>query len=257
MNLPGYEIGTYFDTDGKSKLFYFVETDAYFQPEARLETGASTRASSGSRSRTSPLRVGPGYEDIASTRSTSRPVDDPTPTADLRRRLRVRDARPAPRSSANIRLNWAFTPRLSASSSRPAADLDRRVHGLQVAGAAEQLDFSPLRRSRNGRDNFNFKSLRGNAVFRWEYLPGSAFYLVWTQELDGSDFGQDGDFNMTDNLNELAGAPIDEPVPRQVHLLLHAVMGAAREGAPPHPLPPERAGVQCGRLGVTASGRSS
>jgi hypothetical protein len=24
--------------------------------------------------------------------------------------------------------------------------------------------------------------VRGNAVFRWEYRPGSAFYLVWTQQ---------------------------------------------------------------------------
>ena len=30
--------------------------------------------------------------------------------------------------------------------------------------------------------SFNFKSLRGNAVLRWEYRPGSVLYLVWTQE---------------------------------------------------------------------------
>jgi hypothetical protein len=30
--------------------------------------------------------------------------------------------------------------------------------------------------------DFNFRSLRGNAVFRWEYNPGSTLYLVWTQE---------------------------------------------------------------------------
>ncbi|UCF77706.1 MAG: carbohydrate binding family 9 domain-containing protein [Candidatus Eiseniibacteriota bacterium] len=29
--------------------------------------------------------------------------------------------------------------------------------------------------------DFNYKSLRVNAVFRWEYRPGSALYLVWTQ----------------------------------------------------------------------------
>ncbi len=27
-----------------------------------------------------------------------------------------------------------------------------------------------------------FKSLRGNAVFRWEHMTGSALYLAWTQE---------------------------------------------------------------------------
>ena len=29
--------------------------------------------------------------------------------------------------------------------------------------------------------NFSIVSLRGNAVLRWEYLPGSTVYLVWTQ----------------------------------------------------------------------------
>ena len=29
--------------------------------------------------------------------------------------------------------------------------------------------------------DFSFSSLRGNAVLRWEYRPGSTVYLVWTQ----------------------------------------------------------------------------
>ncbi len=29
--------------------------------------------------------------------------------------------------------------------------------------------------------NFNYFSLRGSAVFRWEYLPGSTLFFVWTQ----------------------------------------------------------------------------
>jgi hypothetical protein len=35
--------------------------------------------------------------------------------------------------------------------------------------------------------DFNFRSLRGNAVLRWEYRPGSALYLVWQQERAGVD----------------------------------------------------------------------
>ena len=34
--------------------------------------------------------------------------------------------------------------------------------------------------------DFNEKVLNANVVFRWEYLPGSAFYLVWTQERYGN-----------------------------------------------------------------------
>jgi hypothetical protein len=32
-----------------------------------------------------------------------------------------------------------------------------------------------------GNPDFNLRSFRGNAVLRWEYLPGSTLYLVWTQ----------------------------------------------------------------------------
>jgi hypothetical protein len=40
-------------------------------------------------------------------------------------------------------------------------------------GAAPSFQFE--------EQDFNFKSLRGNAVLRWEYKPGSVFYLVWQQ----------------------------------------------------------------------------
>jgi hypothetical protein len=47
--------------------------------------------------------------------------------------------------------------------------------------------------------DFNFRSLRGNAVFRWEYLPGSTVYLAWTHSRSGQvgvgdfDFSRDSD----------------------------------------------------------------
>ncbi len=45
--------------------------------------------------------------------------------------------------------------------------------------------------------DFNFRSLRGNAVLRWEYRPGSTLYFVWQQERSGAEpfgnfrFGRD------------------------------------------------------------------
>lgn len=41
--------------------------------------------------------------------------------------------------------------------------------------------------------DFNFRSLRGNAVLRWEYRPGSTLFLVWQQER--SDSERFGDFD--------------------------------------------------------------
>jgi hypothetical protein len=46
--------------------------------------------------------------------------------------------------------------------------------------------------------DFNVRSLRGTAVMRWEYKPGSTLFFVWTQQRSGSDvlgdfdFGRDG-----------------------------------------------------------------
>ena len=40
-----------------------------------------------------------------------------------------------------------------------------------AAGPASTMSF--------GNPDFNFRSLRGNAVFRWEYRPGSVMYIAW------------------------------------------------------------------------------
>ncbi len=34
--------------------------------------------------------------------------------------------------------------------------------------------------------NFNIGQFRSNMVVRWEYIPGSTFFLVWTQEMNGA-----------------------------------------------------------------------
>ena len=47
-----------------------------------------------------------------------------------------------------------------------------------------------------GNPDFNVRSLRGNAVYRWEYRPGSTVFFVWTQSRE--DFAPyDGSFEFT------------------------------------------------------------
>jgi hypothetical protein len=116
--------------------------------------------------------------------------------------------------SANLRLDVSFTRNLT---------LQTYIQPLIAAG--RYSDFKELARAASydfihyGRDNgstydpaigivdpdgpgpasqfalydpsFNIKSLRGNAVLRWEYRPGSVLYFVWTQ--DRSDFEPLGD----------------------------------------------------------------
>ncbi|HET7275361.1 MAG TPA: DUF5916 domain-containing protein [Longimicrobiaceae bacterium] len=58
-----------------------------------------------------------------------------------------------------------------------------------AGGPAPQFSF--------GDPDFNIRSLRGNAVLRWEYRPGSTIFLVWQQQRSGFeplgefDFGRD------------------------------------------------------------------
>ncbi len=54
------------------------------------------------------------------------------------------------------------------------------------------------------RLDFNRRALQGNAVFRWEYRPGSTFSLVWQQQRN--DFSRNGEFNFGDSVNGLKDA---------------------------------------------------
>ena len=56
-----------------------------------------------------------------------------------------------------------------------------------AAGAAAPFTFD--------NPDFNFRSLRGTSVLRWEYRPGSTLFFVWTQQREG--FDQFGDFNFS------------------------------------------------------------
>lgn len=55
--------------------------------------------------------------------------------------------------------------------------------------------------------DFTIRSLRLNAVFRWEYRPGSTLYLVWQQSRRDSQI--DGSLKLGRDLSELWNAPAD------------------------------------------------
>lgn len=65
--------------------------------------------------------------------------------------------------------------------------------------------------------DFNLRSLRGNAVFRWEWNPGSTLFVVWQQNRIGresvldpsSPFVRVGNFDFGRDVRELAGLTAD------------------------------------------------
>jgi hypothetical protein len=115
-------------------------------------------------------------------------------------------------ATMTARVNWTFTPRLtletvmqpfvSAVSFRDYKEfttprrLDFAVYGRDAGStiapaAAGGFDVDPDGAGpapgfRVANRSFTDHSLRGSAVLRWEYRPGSALFAVWQQQRAGS-----------------------------------------------------------------------
>jgi hypothetical protein len=125
--------------------------------------------------------------------------------------------------SAGIRLNWTFTPKLSlqlymqplisAGDYRNFKELAKpRTYSFNTYGQGGSTFNSdtytvdpdgpgPAQPFTIDNPDFNFVSLRGNAVLRWEYLPGSVVYFVWTQTR--SDQETIGAFQFNNSFNRM------------------------------------------------------
>jgi len=127
-----------------------------------------------------------------------------------------------------VRLNWSLTPELSV-----------QYYGMPFVSAGAYSEFKGIANSRAERledryhvfrsgeivvdpvgatytvdenadglidyafadPNFNFLQFRSNLVVRWEYLPGSVLYLVWSQGRTGYD--RSGRFAFEDGIGDL------------------------------------------------------
>jgi hypothetical protein len=99
-----------------------------------------------------------------------------------------------PRSTAFTRYGVDNGSTISYVDSTKSYDVDP-----DGVGPAQPFSF--------GKPDFNFKSLRGNAVLRWEYMPGSTLYFVWTQSR--SDFEDVGDFRFGSSVGRMFRAPAE------------------------------------------------
>jgi hypothetical protein len=104
---------------------------------------------------------------------------------------------------AGIRVNWTFTPNLSLQLYVQPLISTGHYTSIKELAKPKSYEFNSytditLNKSDNtytvdpdgtgpassftfDNPDFNILSLRGNAVLRWEYHPGSVLYLVWTQ----------------------------------------------------------------------------
>ncbi|HEV8365643.1 MAG TPA: DUF5916 domain-containing protein [Gemmatimonadaceae bacterium] len=104
------------------------------------------------------------------------------------------------------RFNYTFTPRLSLETFMQPLISSGDYGSLKQLRAARTYDFIPY--TAQGPDfDFNFRSLRGNAVLRWEWRPGSTMFFAWQQSR--SDVAPVGDFSLGRDRRALFGAPPD------------------------------------------------
>jgi len=97
------------------------------------------------------------------------------------------------------RLDVTFTPSLSLQLyTQPfiATGDYRRFKELAAPRTMDYVDFGG-----NPAPDFAYRSLRGNAVLRWEYRPGSTLFLVWTQSCSAYD--SQATFSAGDDLRHL------------------------------------------------------
>ena len=134
--------------------------------------------------------------------------------------------------SAGIRLNWTFTPELSLQLYAQPLTSSGHYKNFKYLNRPNSYDFRKFKDDgtlvKEGSfytadpdgpggpaepvtfydPDFSFTSIRGNAVLRWEYTPGSRFYLVWTQNM--SDFSQNSTFDPGQSFSTLiADRPAD------------------------------------------------
>ncbi|QXD15069.1 carbohydrate binding family 9 domain-containing protein [Rhodocaloribacter litoris] len=219
-NPPGVELGLEFETDSRKPLVFTLNAFTYRQPnEGNLSFGPGIEYKPASNL---SLRVSP---QLSLNREFAQYVgqfDDPTATHTFGKRYVFAELDQVTLSTS-IRLNWTFTPTMSfqlfaqpfissgdyahyKELARPKSydfitygeagttfDPATRVADPDGEGPAPPLELPDL--------DFNFKSLRGTAVFRWEYRPGSTLFLVWTQAR--SDTEEHGEFRFSHSLRRL------------------------------------------------------
>ncbi|HEV8305381.1 MAG TPA: DUF5916 domain-containing protein [Gemmatimonadales bacterium] len=229
---PGYQAGIDLGSDSRKTLVLGVGLFTYYRSRADQEW--STYANL--QYRPAPnvsLTVGPNLSYARTPRQYIGAFSDSTATATYDTRYvfgRLRQTE----LSAGIRANWTYSPTLSLQVYVQPLISAGGYEGFRELARARTSRFNeygqdngstiafndstqqwvvdpdgagPADTLRFGKPDFNSKFLRGNAVLRWEYLPGSTLYFVWTQSREA--FDGVGEFRFGPSMRRMLGAPAE------------------------------------------------
>jgi len=212
INLPGYQVNLNVRSDSRKDFVFGVNYFSYRKTDGAnfwsAGTGVEFRPASNIF-----LSLSPSYNKNIDHAQYLGTFSDPFAANTYGKRYVFGELEQTT-FSANIRLNWTFTPTLSLQLFlQPLLSTGKYTNYKELAKPSS-FDFNvygqgnstfdnnnyiadpdgagPASPIEIGKRDFNFSSLRGNAVLRWEYSPGSVLFFVWTQTRTG--FEDNGDF---------------------------------------------------------------
>ncbi|MCX6564382.1 MAG: DUF5916 domain-containing protein, partial [Candidatus Aminicenantes bacterium] len=225
----GWQLDLQGGTDSRKRIVIEGSLTSYRQPEAGDQIGGQISLRwkpSGNFS----LSIGPGYSSENTGHQWVTRIKDSVKTETFGTRY-IFGRLDQKVLSAEIRLNWTFTPKLTLQAYlQPFIAVGRYDRFKELArpktydfnsygDGASEISYAdgvyavdpdgpgPASSFYFGNPDFNVKSLRGTIVLRWEYFPGSLLYFVWTQ--NRADYAHPGDLQFRRDLSDLLTAPGD------------------------------------------------
>ena len=108
-----------------------------------------------------------------------------------------------------MRAEWTINSRLSAQLYLQPFIASGHYYDFKHLTRPKDDDYTPMSADEVGfSPDFNFRSVRGSAVVRWEFRPGSALYVVWNE--NRSDVAAVGDLRFRRDLSALPNAPSED-----------------------------------------------
>lgn len=218
----GWEGWFFIESDSRKKFSYYVETYHYYgdqngSRENGLGIGATYRPN-----KALSLSVSPSYEFNLEELQYVTDLDVDAGKRYVFARIDQKTL------GLTCRLNLSLTPDLSIQlygqpfissgkysefkhiTDSRAKEYNDRFHGF----TEDEIDYDPadedysIDENLDGvvdyafeRPDFNFLQFRMNLVVRWEYIPGSTMYLVWTQ--GRTETSSLGDFSFREGMRDL------------------------------------------------------
>ena len=220
----GY-IGFDLNSDSRKTLIY--GTGFNYQADESGGTAPSAYLNLDARPSTSlRIRFQPSVSWGTNTGQFVRSVADPLATSTFGRRYVFADLHQTT-LAMDTRVEWTFTPDVSLQVYAQPFVAAGRYDNFKEFEEPRTYDFARYGKDRGtisrtspgtyvvdpdgaggvsapfqfGDPNFNVRNLRGNAVLRWEYRPGSALFFVWQQERSG--FEPIGDFSAGRDIGDI------------------------------------------------------